>query len=48
MQVLNRNSKFVLLIIIAAKVGIKSYRFATECVSFVHVWIKLATQLELC
>ena len=28
-------SKFVLPIIIAAKVGIKSCRFATECVSFV-------------
>ena len=32
-------SKFVLSIIIAAKVGIKSCRFATECVSFVHVFI---------
>ena len=30
---------FVLPIIIAAKVGIKSYRFAIECVLFVHVWI---------
>ena len=48
MQVLNRNSKFVLLIIIAAKVGIKSCRFTTEYVSFVHVWIKLGNQLELC
>ena len=35
-------------IIIAAKVGIKSCRFATECVSFVHVRIQLANQLELC
>ena len=41
-------SKFVLHIIIAAKVGIKSCRFATECVSFVHVWMQLANQLELC
>ena len=31
-----------------AKVGIKSCRFATECVSFVHVWMQLANQLELC
>ena len=30
-------SKFVLPIIIAAKVGIKSCRFATECFSFMHV-----------
>ena len=41
-------SKFVLPIIIAAKVGIKSCRFATECFSFVHVWMQLANQLELC
>ena len=41
-------SKFVLPIIIAAKVGIKSCRFATECVSFVYVWMQLANQLELC
>ena len=40
--------KFVLPIIIAAKVGIKSCRFATECVLFVHVWMQLANQLELC
>ena len=33
---------------IAAKVGIKSCRFATECVSFVHVWMQLPNQLELC
>ena len=26
-------------IIIAAKVGIKSCRFAIECVSFVHAWM---------
>ena len=26
----------------------KSCRFATECVSFVHVWMQLANQLELC
>ena len=38
----------MLSIIIAAKVGIKSCRFATECVSFVHVWMQLANQLELC
>ena len=38
----------MLPIIIAAKVGIKSCRFATECVSFVHVWMQLANQLELC
>ena len=31
-----------------AKVGIISCRFATECVSFVHVWMQLANQLELC
>ena len=31
-----------------AKVGIKFCRFATECVSFVHVWMQLANQLELC
>ena len=31
-----------------AKVGIKSCRFATGCVSFVHVWMQLANQLELC
>ena len=30
-----------------AKVGIKSYRFARECVKFVHAWM-LTTQLELC
>ena len=41
-------SKFVLPIIIAAKVGIKSCRFATEYFSFVHVWMQLANQLELC
>ena len=41
-------SKFVLPIIIGAKVGIKSCRFATECVSFMHVWMQLANQLELC
>ena len=41
-------SKFVLPIIIAAKVGIKSCRFAIECVSFVYVWMQLANQLELC
>ena len=28
-----------LYIIIAAKVGIKSCRYATECVPFVHVWM---------
>ena len=38
----------MLPIIIAAKVGIKSCRFATECVSFVHVWMQPANQLELC
>ena len=32
-------SKFVLPIIIATKVGIKSCRFATECVSFVYAWM---------
>ena len=31
-------SKYVLPII-TAKVGIKSFRYATECVSFVHVWM---------
>ena len=31
-----------------AKVRIKSCRFATECVSFVYVWMQLANQLELC
>ena len=29
-------------------IEIKSCRFATECVSFVHVWMQLANQLELC
>ena len=38
----------MLPIIIAAKLGIKSCIFATECVSFVHVWMQLANQLELC
>ena len=40
----------MLPIIIAAKVGIKSCRFATECVSFVHVYmdVTIANQLELC
>ena len=38
----------MLPIIIAAKVGIKSCRFALECVSFVHSWVLLANQLELC
>ena len=38
----------MLPIIIAAKVGIKSCRFAIECVSFVRAWMLLATQLELC
>ena len=32
-------SCFVLPIIIAAKVGIKSCRFAIECVSFVYAWM---------
>ena len=36
------------LIIITAKVGIKSCRFAIECVLFVHAWMQLTTQLELC
>ena len=31
-----------------AKEGIKSCRYATECVSFVHVWMQIANQLELC
>ena len=30
------------------KVGIKSFRFVRECVSFVHAWIYVPTQLELC
>ena len=38
----------MLPIIIAAKVGIKSCRFAIECVSFVYVWMQLATKLEFC
>ena len=37
-----------IIINLLAKVGIKSCRFATECVSFVHVWMQLANQLELC
>ena len=41
-------SKYVLPIIIASKVGNKSCRYATECASFVHVWMQLANQLELC
>ena len=32
-------SRYVLPIIIAAKEGIKSCRYATECVSFVHAWM---------
>ena len=36
------------LIIITAKVGIKSCRFAIECALFVHAWMQLTTQLELC
>ena len=31
----------VLLMIISAKVGIKSCRFARECVSFMHTWMYL-------
>ena len=38
----------MLPVIIAAKVGIKSCRFAIECVSFVHAWVQLTNQLELC
>ena len=38
-------SKYVLPIFIAAKVGIKSCRYATECISFVHVWMQLANRL---
>ena len=41
-------SWFVLPIIIAAKVGIKSCKFAIECVSLVHKWMYLAKQLKLC
>ena len=36
------------LIIITAKVGIKSCRFGIKCVLFVHAWMQLTTQLELC
>ena len=35
----NLANKYVLPIIIAANVGIKSCRYATECASFVHVWM---------
>ena len=31
-----------------AKVRIKSCRFAMECVLFMHAWMQLANQLELC
>ena len=31
-----------------AKVGIKYFRFARECVSFLHAWMYVPTQLELC
>ena len=34
--------------LLAKAVRIKSCRFATECVSFVHVWMQLANRLELC
>ena len=38
----------VLLMIIPAKVGIKSCRFARECVSFMHTYMDVPTLLELC
>ena len=28
--------------------GFKSCRFTTECVLFVHAWMYVVTQLELC
>ena len=31
-----------------AKVGIKSCRFAGECISSIHIYIDVATQLGLC
>ena len=36
------------MVLMPARAVIKSCRFATECVSFVHVWMQLANQLELC
>ena len=39
---------FVLLITMPAKVGIKSCRLARECVSFVHAWMYVPTQIESC
>ena len=37
-----------MLTIMPAKVGIKTCRFARECVSFVHAYPDVPTQLELC
>ena len=38
----------VLLMIIPAKVGIKSCRFARERVSFMYTWMYVPIQMELC
>ena len=38
---------FVLLTIVPAKVGIKCYRFASECASFVHAWMELCLYDQL-
>ena len=44
------NPNFVLpsYIITPAEVGIRSCTFARECVSFVHAWMSVPTQIELC
>ena len=39
---------FVLLIIMPAKIGIKSCRFARECVLFVHAWMYLPSWNCVC
>ena len=39
---------FVLLIIIPAKVEIKSCRLARECASFIHLYIKFALVKKSC
>ena len=37
-----------IIIIMSAKVGIKSSRFFKECVSFMHAWIGVTIQLKMC
>ena len=33
--------------IVPAKVGIKSYRFARDCTCFIYAYVDVPTQLEL-